>query len=179
MGLREFPFDETKFREIVVYTAWKSQDDSTFGSIKLNKILYYSDFAAYRHLGEPITGAAYRKLSQGPAPAQLVEQRRILLDSGDLAVEERPHFTGAQQRLVPSPERRPRLDCFTDKELKIIDEVIAFFRGKSAREAAQFSQAEPGWKIADDFEIIPYETAWLSAEPLDQAGEERLRQEIA
>ena len=30
--------------------------DERFGAVKLNKILYFADFEAYRRLGEPITG---------------------------------------------------------------------------------------------------------------------------
>ena len=169
---KKFRFDSGKFRELVVYVAKQSDDDPRFGAVKLNKILYYSDFAAYRQLGRPITGATYRKLSEGPAPAQLLAARRELIESGDASVEERPYFTGVQQRLVIKDRRNPDLEAFAPGELEIVDSVIEFFEGKTAREVSDFSHREPGWIIAGDREAIPYETAWLSSEPISQEAEE-------
>ena len=99
----KFKFNETKFRETVIYIAGKCAGDPTFDTIKLNKILYYADFAAYRQLGSPITGAEYRKYAEGPAPDCMVEQSRILVDAGDAAIEERVYFTGS-----PAPTGRRR-----------------------------------------------------------------------
>ena len=66
--MNNFEFEPDKFRELIVYICKKSEGDPTFGAVKLNKILYYADFAAYRILGKPITGAQYQKLREGPAP---------------------------------------------------------------------------------------------------------------
>ena len=169
---KSFKFEPDKFRELIVYIAKQSADDPRFGAVKLNKILYYADFAAYRQLGRPITGATYRKLSEGPAPAQLLDARRELIESGDASLEERPYFTGVQQRLVIGDRRKPDLELFGPGELEIVDSVIDFFEGKTAREVSDFSHREPGWVIANDREVIPYETAWLSSEPISQELEE-------
>ncbi len=45
------PENEKKFAELILYVSQKSTFDSTFGSTKLNKILYFSDFLAYGKLG--------------------------------------------------------------------------------------------------------------------------------
>ena len=47
----EQKFNEGKFRELILYVARRSEDDKYFGAVKLNKILYFSDFNAYRELG--------------------------------------------------------------------------------------------------------------------------------
>lgn len=70
MTRKTFKFDESKFKELVLYIATNTSRDPTVGAVELNKILYYSDFIAYKRLGRPITGAAYQKLSEGPAPRQ-------------------------------------------------------------------------------------------------------------
>ncbi len=170
--LLSFEFDAGKFRELVVYIALQSADDPTFGAIKLNKILYYSDFAAYRQLGQPVTGATYRKLSEGPAPLQFPAIRDALVSSGDAMIQERAYFTGTQKRVVIAEAREPDRELFRPGELDIVDSVIDFFNGKSAREVSDFSHREPGWILASDREVIPYETAWLSSEPIDQEVEE-------
>lgn len=168
-------FDPTKFKELVVYIAKHSEDDPTFGSIKLNKVLYYADFAAYRNLGHPITGASYRKLREGPVPNEFLAARADLVETGDASIEERPYFTGVQKRLAIRKERNPDYELFTPPERDLIDAIIAYFHGKTARETSDFSHREPGWILAEDFEDIPYPTAWLSSEPLDQDAEEAAR----
>ncbi len=163
-------FDEAKFRELVLYISEKSAEDPRFGAVKLNKILYYSDFEAYRRLGTPISGATYRKLSEGPAPLEMLPQRQVLIDSGDIAMEHRPYFAGVQQRVVP--QRKAKAALFSPAELAIVDETIAALWHMTAREASDFSHRELGWLAAAYGEAIPYETAWLSPEPVPQEAEE-------
>ena len=163
-------FDEAKFRELVLYIADKSKEDPRFGAVKLNKLLYYSDFEAYRRLGESITGANYQKLSEGPAPAQMLPQRRVVLDLGDGVMEYRPYFTGTQHRLVA--QRKPDEDYFDTEELEIVDQVIEGMWHMTAREVSEFSHGELGWQAARLGEVIPYQTAWLSSDPVSQEAEE-------
>lgn len=166
--LTTFEFNSTKFRELLLYIAEQCADDPTFGSVKLNKILFYADFAAYRQLRRPITGATYRKLSEGPAPKELLPSRHHLVDAGRLAIESRSYFGHMQKRPVALSVDDADVSVFSESELEIVDETIAFFRGKSAREVSDYSHREPGWILAQDYEEIPYQTAHLSAEPVDQ-----------
>ena len=170
--LRQFEFDPKRLKELIVYVAAKAHDDPTFGAIKLNKILYYADFAAYRQLGKPITGAAYFKLREGPAPRQLLTARDELIEQGRLQVEERPYFTYTQKRLVLSEGCEPDPEFLRPEEQALVDEIIDFFWGMSAREVSDYSHREPGWILAEERADIPYESAWLSAEPIDQETEE-------
>ncbi len=167
-----FKLDSEKFRELIIYIAAQSANDPTFGAIKLNKVLYYADFAAYRQFGQPITGATYRKLSEGPAPRDLLKERGKLIDSGEAKLDMRPYFTGTQHRLVIRPGREPNRELFRPGELHLVDTVIAFFAGKTAREVSDFSHKELGWALARPREDIPYETARFSSEPISQEIEE-------
>ena len=170
--LKTFDFNADKFRELIVYIAERCQDDPTFGAVKLNKILYYADFAAYRIEGQPITGATYRKLSEGPAPKEMISARDELIESGRLRMEHRPYFTRIQKRLVLEEGHGADRELFTPNERSIVDEVVKFFDGKSAREVSDYSHREPGWRVAEEMGDIPYETAWLSGEPRAQETEE-------
>ena len=163
-------YDAKKFCELVLYIAKRSEDDPRFGAVKLNKIMYYSDFGAYRRLGQSITGANYQKLSEGPAPRQMLWERRVLLDSGHIRMESRQYFSGVQQRVVA--EREPDVGVFTTEELGIVDEAIESMRYMTARQASDFSHQEPGWILTHPGETIPYQSAWLSPEPLTQEAEE-------
>lgn len=163
-------FDESKFRELILYIAESSRSDPRFGTVKLNKLLYYSDFEAYRRLGEPITAATYRKMVEGPAPLQMLTQRRIMLDSGEVSMGYQHYFTGVLPRLVPG--RPARRELFAPEELEIVDQVIDGMWHMTEREAAEFSQRELGWLAAHAGEEIPYPTAWLSPGPVPQEAEE-------
>lgn len=166
--------DQTKFRELILYIAEKSEEDPRFGAVKLNKILYYSDFNAYRRLGAPITFATYQKLNEGPAPKELLPQRHILISEGEVELEYRPYFDNVQQRVKAL--RKPNYDEFSAEERAIVDEVIEFMWFMSGREASEYSHRELGWKIAELGDEIPYETAWLSSESVPQEAEEYGRQ---
>ena len=171
-ALKQFELDWAKFKELIVYVAAKSRDDPTFGAIKLNKVLYYADFTAYRRLGRPITGAAYFKLQEGPAPRQLLSARDELISEGRLRIEQRTLFSYVQKRPVLSEGCEPDSEFLRPEERALVDEIVDFFWGKTAREVSDYSHREPGWILAEDRADIPYESAWLSAEPIDQETEE-------
>ncbi len=173
--LRQFEFHAEKFKELIVYVAEQCADDPTFGPIKLNKILFYSDVAAYRELGEPITGATYRKFDEGPAPDGMAETRQELIEVGEARMEFRRHFSGGEKCLAICKGRTANREMFGPAERAIVDEVVDFFRGKLVREVVEFVQREPGCAIARDREVIPYETSWLRPTPADRETIEAAR----
>ncbi len=170
--LRSFDFDADRFKELIVYITERCREDPSFGAVKLNKILYYSDFDAYRLLGRPISGATYRRLSEGPAPKELLPAREELITQGRIALKEKSYFNRVQKRLSLTSGEASNPEMFSPDERNVIDEVIRFFWGKSAREVSDYSHREPGWLAAGEREQIPYETAWMNPEPIDQETEE-------
>ncbi len=170
--LRTFDFNLDKFKELIVYIADQCSDDPSFGAVKLNKILYYSDFDAYRLLGQPISGATYRKLQAGPAPKELLQARDELIDEERLKLESRPFFNRVQKRLILIEGEESNGECFEPAEKDIIDAVIGFFKPMSARQASDYSHREPGWILASQGGDIPYQSAFLSADPFEQEIEE-------
>ncbi len=154
-----------KFRELVLYIAAKSADDPRFGAVKLNKILYYADFIAYRRLRRPITDAEYQNLREGPAPRHMLVALDELTAHGDMELEIRDYFNNKQKRVKP---RRDPKDVFSKDELQIVDEVIEELRPLNAQEVTDRSHREFGWKTTTLGETIPYRTAWISSEPLTE-----------
>ena len=45
------PYNERKFKELVLYVAHRCGLDPNFGAVKLNKELFFSDFWAYAEFG--------------------------------------------------------------------------------------------------------------------------------
>ena len=156
--------DTTKFREAIVYIAEQCSGDKRFGATKLNKILYYSDFYAYRSLGQSITGAEYQHLSEGPAPRSLLDIRDSLMEDSSIQLQQHRYFNFVQQRIVPL--REPDTSVFHDREIDIIDEVIQDLWGMNGAQVSDLSHQEIGWKVTEEYDTIPFRTAWISAQPL-------------
>ena len=167
--MEEEEWNPEKFRQLLLYVAKKSERDPFFGAVKLNKILYFSDFNAFRRLGHSITGADYQRLPEGPAPRKLLPERQILLERKAIEVEERPFFNHIQQRIVAKVD--PDLTAISEAERAIVDEVIdVALAGKNGREASDESHAEIGWQLFQNGESIPYRTAWYSPGPISLEG---------
>ena len=151
--------DETKFSEMILLIGRRSDGDPSYGSIKLNKLLFLADFAAYRRFGRSISGARYQKLQYGPAPRELIPVRNRLIDDGRAVELSRNHFGNVQKRLTPVKE--PEISALSGEEVAILDEIIQSYREASATEASYISHDFIGWKYALLGEDIPYETALL------------------
>src|SRR5438874_13093894 len=77
---RRFDFQSRKFKELMLYFSKRGIDEGlVIGSIKLNKLLFFTDFRAYAELGQPVTGARYQKLPLGPAAREFVPMRNQML----------------------------------------------------------------------------------------------------
>jgi uncharacterized phage-associated protein len=156
--------DRDKFAELMLHIARRSVDDPHFGATKLAKILYFSDFNAYRLLGQSITSATYHKYSEGPVPTALPGIRNALIEAGDAKIENRATFAGVQNRLVAL--RRPDLSHFDAAQIALVDEVIDELRPLTGQGVSDLSHQEFGWLSSYEHEEIPYGTAWVGSEPL-------------
>jgi len=166
--------NDQKFRELILYVAQRCQDDPYFGKTKLNKILFYSDFIAYAHTGEPITGQEYMRIQHGPGARKLKPTLADMEEKGELKVRrERRHYLH-QERVVAL--RQPARELFSDWHLGIVDQVIQSLWGRTNSEVSLISHANLGWKLARHKETIPYETMFLSDRPLTEAELEHGRQ---
>ena len=151
--------DEQKLRELILLIARSSERDEHFGATKLNKILFYSDFWAYRKLGRSITGEVYRKLEHGPAPKRLLPVVRRMEKDRLCASAERDSFGRTQKVLVAL--REPDLALFSGAEVAIVQDVIRKLWDLNATGVSELSHEFLGWQLAAEGEEIPYSTALL------------------
>ena len=170
-------FEESKFKELLLYIAGRCEDDPHFGAIKLNKILFLSDFVAYAETGKPITGAEYEALEFGPAPRLLRPIRDEMQEDKDLVVQKRLRFAYSQHRVIPL--REPNLSMFTAEEIALVESIIDVCHGETGKDLSEFTHGLRGWQIADYKEVIPYSTIFLSEEPLTKADVDRARELVA
>ncbi len=155
-------FRRDKFAELILFIAKESADDLRFGEVKLHKLLYFSDFRAYARWGESITGARYMKNRYGPTARVLVHVLDELEDEGRASVEEATYYGHPQRRVVPKDE--PRKSLFSGDELELVRNVISEFRDEDAAAISDISHDVPGWRLAREFEDIPYFTVLIDPE---------------
>ena len=163
--------EPSKFHELVVHSAHLMADDPTASLIRINKILYYSDFAAYRELGRPITGACYRKYHEGPAPDYMPICLDKLAASTRAHQETYHHVLGDFNILKADPSRPADLSIFTPEELHYVNQAAQYLTGKTPTEVITLSSMEAGWLEAEYFDHIPYEKAWSSRMIPDQMAD--------
>lgn len=140
-------------------------------------MLFFADFAHVRRCGSPITGAAYQKLSQGPAPRRLKPVRDGLVARAEAEIV-REEFLGYElHRLVP--RRMANLEVFSTDERDTIDRVLNDLDGLNARQVSDLSHEEAGWRLVGEGEDIPYEAALVGARQVSTPTSRRLEQAVA
>lgn len=166
-------YDE-RMEELILYLAEKSQSDEHFGKTKLNKLLFFCDFLAFRAWQRSITGDAYVKREFGPCPKGIIAALEALMGRGDCAPQVRERYGLRQDRIVAL--RPPNLGAFSAQEIGLIDEVLQALGDQNATQVSDLSHTFIGWKVADMGEEIPYEMLWVEGpRPLTPAETEACR----
>jgi uncharacterized phage-associated protein len=161
------PQDE-KLRELIVYIAWRSKKDPDFGAVKLNKLLYFVDAAAYRELGKSITGSEYQHLPEGPCPRRVLPAREHLLSQTPRAIQLAYQQTPIGNRLHRIIPKRKPYSIFSKAEREIVDRIVKHFESYTGTQLSDLSHREFGWRFSTDYQTIHLRTSWLSPEPLTE-----------
>lgn len=167
--------DERKLAELILYISQVCADDPTFGAVKLNKILCFSDFLHYAYHGEGITGVPYQKLPNGPAPRRMLPVRSRLEKLRALGIQEVNLKSGHVQKRTVNL-RRPNLKLFSAEEIAVVDRVIASYREMRAERTSDYSHDMVGWLVADMGDDIPYDTVFFANPPLSREEVYRARE---
>jgi len=111
---------------------------------KLNKLLFYTDFLAYKQIGNSLMGLQYRAIPFGPVPSEYERLFLRLQDEGWLANEEKRssggQFYDVYRAGIEFDNRR-----FTAHEIEILDTIIALFKKKRTSEIVDLSHTEQAW----------------------------------
>lgn len=148
-----------KLRELVLYVCAASESDEAFGSVKLNKLLFYSDFLTYLRHGVSITGQEYQKLKNGPAPRLMLPLLNDMQTEGQVAMAERRYFGHPQKR--PVALREADLTKFSAQEIAVVNQVLRTFQRQNGTEISALSHNFSGWQFAEEGETIPYSSVLL------------------
>ena len=153
------------------------QGDRAGGATKLNKILFLTEFTHVRRHGALISGCEFQKLEHGPAPRQLVPVRKRLVASGDAEICAKDFLGREQHRLIP--RRVADLTGFNEQERDTIEDVLSQLGGLNGHQLGELSHDEPGWRLTELGETIPYGAALLGARQVSTPTSRRLSREVA
>jgi hypothetical protein len=173
----EVRYNEAKFTELVVLAADRLRDDRAGGATKLNKVLFFIEFTHLRRHHALISGCTFQKLAHGPAPRQLLPVRTRLIEAGEAELTTEDFLGRPQHRLVP--RRSARLELFDASELQTVDDVLEQLRDMNALQVSELSHEEPGWRLTELAETIPFSTAFLNFPQVSTPVSRRLAQSVA
>ena len=166
-------FDRERFREAILYVCSLVENPRDISETKLHKILFYADRKAYLELGDAITGASYIRHQFGPYSERLEGTLELLEEEGSIALKEfhnRSVDMESRTQTCPQVTRGPNTDLFSEEELKILTGVARSIFPLDSEDVSEKSH-DVVWRSTEEFEEIPYETAYLDATEPDERDE--------
>lgn len=160
-----------RFKELILYISQKCASDPKFNTLKLNKLMFFSDFFAYGVYGKPITGFEYIKLERGPAPKRMPEIKNQM--ERDKVLAQQPLPFQVWRRTVNL--REPNLEVFSAEQISLVDTLIDAFKDADGDTISDLSHKMPCWTLPNLGDTIPYEMVFLSNEEPTNADVERGR----
>ena len=128
-----------RLKNILLYFIEKS--DGVFFT-KMNKLLFYADFMAYRVTGKSVSGLAYKAIAHGPVPVRW-DRIYSFYDEIDQEIVQFPDGR-AGTKLVS--KLSPDMAEFSDDELKILEYVSQRFKNETPTQISETSHQEEAWK---------------------------------
>lgn len=154
--IKELPkFNEDLFRNILLYILIRCGARPNVGKTVLYKLLYFCDFNYYELYEEHLTGAAYRRISYGPAPCNFDDTMKKMIKGKEVQELTVDYYGKAQIKYIPLVE--PDMNKLTVRQKEVVDKVIERLSSYDAEKISAYSHEDMPWKAAKDKEIIDYE----------------------
>jgi putative zinc finger/helix-turn-helix YgiT family protein len=154
-GFRQFDYE--RYAAVVV---WFCRNVKTVTATSLNRLLFYADFLCYKTETRSITGAAYRRMTYGPVPADYGVLRERMEMDGYVRIEEvkyKTGFVGEQYYVGPMADSLGVL--LSPREIRVLETVAQSVAGLTPREISDRSHQESAWIATPDRQLISYREA--------------------
>ena len=143
-----------RLKNILLYFIEKS--DGVFFT-KMNKLLFYADFMAYRVTGKGMTGLAYKAIAHGPVPVRW-DRIYSFYDEIDQEIVQFPDGREGTKLVSKLP---PVMADFNDEELEILGAVYERFKNETPTQISKTSHDEEAWKkYKDSDKLISFDMAF-------------------
>lgn len=149
-----------RLKALIHYVCDKTEDPSTLGRVKLNKVPWYADTIAFMLHGQSITGERYIKRQYGPVPAkfqavirQLEADKKIVQGKATIFNLTKHEFTS----LV-----KPDISMFSSEEMEIINAAYEHVCLNHTAKSVSDETHDDIWELAQIGEEIPMETVFAA-----------------
>lgn len=134
--------DFTKFTEMVKFFSERISPWKTV----LNKLLFYSDFLAYRKNCFSMSGVRYRAIKMGPVPNNYNSIYEFMFNKKDIIIENVAFSENVfGYRFNKAAEKQFNADIFSNEEIEILDLVCSNFSNMNTSDVIEFSHKEKAW----------------------------------
>ncbi len=158
-----------KFKQVFLYILEKVGAKPNIGQTVLYKLLYFIDFDYYELYEEQLMGLSYIKNTYGPTPVEFIKIVKKMQKEGQIEEVETQYFSKRMKKYLPLVSAD--LSILSGRELQNIDIVLNRLSDKTASEVSHYSHLDVPWIIAEEQEIIEYESVFY------RSAETSVRQE--
>jgi len=139
---------------------------------KMNKLMFYADFLAFKELGCAITGTAYRRLQYGPVPVDFGTLQDGMECEDIVAVDEGAYPNGTEFVILRAGPAASGLGIeFTRDELAVLECVADQFKGDGSKAISDRSHREEAWMKTPHKGLISFKHAAALSLMLPKSGE--------
>lgn len=125
--------------------------------LKLNKLLFYTDFLSYKLFGVSITGITYRAIKYGPVPSFYDNIYHYFQNKG-LIISTWKKGTGNLVTEIFETKVNENIFQFTPNEEEVINKVLNKFGSMPTWDLVDLSHEEKAWKELNfDRQLIDYQ----------------------
>ena len=151
-------FNKDKFKQVLLYVLGKCGAKPNVGETVLYKLLYFIDFNYYELFEEPLMGESYRRIKFGAAPCHFNSVVEEMIEAGEIKKLTADYYGQRQKKYLPLIF--PDLSKISAGEKQVIDSVLDNLSSKDAATLTNYSHEDMPWKMAQDKEIIDYESVF-------------------
>ena len=172
--MREFPFNEEKARNALIYLL---KEFPGVSRVQVMKFFFLVDFYMYSVKETPVFGGVYVHMDRGPVPVEVKGLLSKLVEDGTVKEVKRKNSL----RYYPADDAEVDVNVFSTEELDVIHKVIGILKShRTAWNISKFTHSLSLWKLTKNGEPIPYEFATMSDDEIEEyLNSRRLFQELA
>lgn len=161
-------YSPKKFINAILFFAHKT-DPKKLGILKLNKLLYYSDFEHYKKYGRSILGDIYVRMDNGPVPSISYNfyNAAIKHDSNDsISKELRSSIEICPTRVIDfirdsiHPKKDFDINLFSESEIEIMEKIAKKYKTTTGTAMSEETHKEDTpWSKTAKMQPIDYKLA--------------------
>lgn len=121
--------------------------------LKLNKLLFFTDFCHYKNYAQSISGLSYRAIQYGPVPSNY-DNIYTYLENEQIIFSDWIRLSNGGAKEIFKSESEFDQKMFSQDELETIESVIKTFSDTSTWDTMEHSHQEKAWKELEANKVL-------------------------